>query len=72
MPFLGRSSASSARSSSDGTNLSRKVAFVEDEDYVAVDFENYGELPLSEQLEPIAVVGMGKSTMFPAPQSQDC
>lgn len=31
-----------------------------DDAYVATSLPNYNERPLSEQLEPIAVVGMGK------------
>lgn len=32
---------------------------VEDSDYPAISFDGYSEKPLSQQLEPIAVVGMG-------------
>ena len=35
---------------------------VSDEAYAGVGFEGSSELPLSQQLEPIAVIGMG---MFP-------
>ena len=31
-----------------------------DEDYAAASFPGYSEKPLEEQLEPIAVIGMGK------------
>lgn len=59
MPFLGRSSLSSVSTLSEGSCSSTENAIVNDKDYVALDFDGYGEKPLSEQLEPIAVVGMG-------------
>lgn len=37
---------------------------IDDAAYPAVSFPDYAEAPLSEQLEPIAVVGMGKLHEF--------
>lgn len=52
-----------SRSSSEGPRAneqgSSRNSVVED-DYVATSFPGYAEKPLEEQLEPIAVVGMGK------------
>ena len=61
MPFIRNTSSSSSSSSSperrnnhaDGTHI------VYDDEYPAVSFPDYHEKPLSQQLEPIAVVGMG-------------
>lgn len=38
----------------------RETTIVSDEAYSGMKFDGQNELPLSEQLEPIAVVGMGK------------
>ena len=59
MPFLSQGSSSSG-SIPDTNDLPRDKVIIDDNDYVALDFEGYAEKPLSEQLEPIAVVGMGK------------
>ncbi|TVY54903.1 Reducing polyketide synthase DEP5 [Lachnellula cervina] len=50
-----------SRSSSEGPYLSAYPNSVLDEsnDYPAVSFPGYAEKPLDEQLEPIAVIGMG-------------
>lgn len=61
MPFIRDTLSSSSSSSSperrnnhaDGTHI------VYDDEYPAVSFPGYHEKPLSQQLEPIAVVGMG-------------
>lgn len=52
-----------SRSSSEGPYLSAYPNSVLDEsnDYPAVSFPGYAEKPLDEQLEPIAVIGMGES-----------
>lgn len=39
---------------------SHVLAIMEDSQYPALSFNDYSEKPLSEQLEAIAVVGMGK------------
>ncbi|KID93456.1 reducing type I polyketide synthase, partial [Metarhizium majus ARSEF 297] len=59
MPFLSRSSSSHRSIPSEGSNLSRENGIINDKDYAALDFDSYTEKPLSKQLGPIAVVGMG-------------
>jgi hypothetical protein len=64
MPALTRRSSSLSSFASDDSALSKEFTIVSDEDYAA-NFQNeYAEKPLSEQLEPIAVVGMGKIHVF--------
>lgn len=60
MPALIREERASG-SSDDGPGDSDAihVRVVEDFEYPALSFSDYSEKPLSEQLEPIAVVGMG-------------
>ncbi|KAI4159807.1 MAG: hypothetical protein LQ342_006318 [Letrouitia transgressa] len=60
MPFI-RDNSSRSSSSSDGQrrSLAGSNQIVDDDEYPAVSFPGYAEKPLSEQLEPIAVVGMG-------------
>lgn len=60
MPFL--KDSSSTGSSVDGLQKTsgRYETVLEDFEYPALSFPSYAEKPLSEQLEPIAVVGMGK------------
>jgi hypothetical protein len=63
MPGLIRQSYSSS-SSSDGSfnddgSVSSSVV-LEDMQYPALSFPGYSEKPISKQLEPIAVIGMGK------------
>jgi hypothetical protein len=60
MPAIVRQ-ASSAASSSNGSGWTEgnNDAYVADHEYPAIDFQGYAEKPLSEQLTPIAVVGMG-------------
>lgn len=55
----GESSSSSDDSLHGRYNSPRPV--MDDVEYPAVSFPGYSEKPLSEQLEPIAVVGMGMS-----------
>ncbi|KAL2802399.1 KR domain-containing protein [Aspergillus granulosus] len=60
MPALTRQSVSSLASSlSDEPDWLKELAIVSDEEYAAHFHDDYTEKPLSEQLEPIAVVGMG-------------
>ncbi|KAH6603957.1 polyketide synthase [Trichoderma cornu-damae] len=64
MPAILRNSSPSSQSSFDGlhntdTNPSSAVSSAGDEEYAAASFPGYAEKPLDEQLEPIAVVGMG-------------
>lgn len=66
MPFI-RDTSSRSSSSSDGQrrSLAGPNQIVDDDEYPAVSFPGYAEKPLSEQLEPIAVVGMGQSPRRP-------
>ena len=52
-----RESSSGVDTPSDSSH--RSSLHVDDNAYPAIDFDGYKEKPLSEQLEPIAVVGMG-------------
>lgn len=57
-------------SSSDGFQSSNagETQVVSDHEYPALSFPGYAEKPLAEQLEPIAVVGMGM--LFPLPKGR--
>ena len=62
----------SSSSGSSDAESSPKSAFdaqhvVGDAEYAAASFPGYSEAPLSEQLEPIAVVGMGKRFLIAPP-----
>lgn len=61
MPFIRDASSSSSSSSSPErrNNHADGIHIVYDDEYPAVSFPGYHEKPLSQQLEPIAVVGMG-------------
>lgn len=59
MPALTRRSSSLASSSSEDSGWTKEPAVVSDEEYATNFQDGYSERPLSEQLEPIAVVGMG-------------
>lgn len=61
-----RSSSSSERSSSSESVEAGNIQVIDDGDYPALFFPGYAEKPLGEQLEPIAVVGMGKHTRSPS------
>ena len=55
---------SGSGSSSNGASIDDHVdsaQIINNENYPALSFPDYAEKPLVEQLEPIAVVGMGKS-----------
>jgi len=56
---------SSSMDSSDAESSPKFVPdvqrIVSDAEYAAASLPDYSEAPISEQLEPIAVVGMGKS-----------
>lgn len=64
MPWIYRNgvSPSSDESSDDDSAISPKI--IENGDYPALSFPGYHEKPLTEQLEPIAVVGMGEIEYF--------
>lgn len=57
-----RSSSSSELSSSSESAEAGIAQVVDDGDYPALSFPGYAEKALGEQIEPIAVVGMGKHT----------
>ncbi|KAL8982100.1 MAG: hypothetical protein Q9205_003293 [Flavoplaca limonia] len=59
MPFIRDASSSSSSSPERRNNHANGTHIVYDDEYPAVSFPNYHEKPLSQQLEPIAVVGMG-------------
>ncbi|KAL6861988.1 KR domain-containing protein [Trichoderma novae-zelandiae] len=63
MPAVTRNASPSSQSSYDGlhssTSPSSAASSAGDDDYAAASFPDYAEKPLDEQLEPIAVVGMG-------------
>lgn len=57
----------SSSSSSSDVELNDNLKFdvrhiVTDAEYAGISFPGYSEKPLSEQLEPIAVIGMGSKT----------
>lgn len=58
MPGLLRTASNS--SASEGDTPATSVKSSVNGDYPAVTFPGYAEKPLDEQLEPIAVVGMGE------------
>jgi hypothetical protein len=69
MPGVIRSSSVSSESGSGSDKSPLHVtspssagssAILDQDDYAAKSFPEYAEKPLEEQLEPIAVVGMGK------------
>lgn len=60
MPYIRDSSSAGESSSESGYGYPRAQDIVDDETYAAKLLPTSAEKPLSEQLEPIAVVGMGK------------
>lgn len=55
--------SSSPSSSEEGSGYLIGTPYLQDTDkYPAISFPGYAEKPLDEQLEPIAIVGMGKSS----------
>jgi hypothetical protein len=64
MPGLLKLTSSGATSSQDSSSdLGHEDGPIVD-DYPAASFPGYSEKPLSENLEPIAVIGMGESCCF--------
>ncbi|KAL8727151.1 MAG: hypothetical protein Q9166_006247 [cf. Caloplaca sp. 2 TL-2023] len=59
MPYIRDTSSSASSSSGHRSSPANGTHIVYDDEYPAVSFPGYHEKPLSEQLEPIAVVGMG-------------
>jgi hypothetical protein len=53
-------SSSPSEDSFDDNGSATTPSIIDDLQYPALSFPGYSEKPLSEQLEPIAVVGMGK------------
>lgn len=60
MPRRVRRSSSLTVAGSDESETLQSLTIVGDEEYAANFQDDYSEEPLSKQLEPIAVVGMGK------------
>ncbi len=60
MPYL-RSGSSPSRTETTPEPGYDGQQIVDDHAYAANSFPGYAEKPLSEQLEPIAVVGIGRS-----------
>ena len=69
-PSPAGSSSASSSGSSQRFDYSRHGSVVGDSDYAASSFPQNEELPLSEQLEPIAVVGMGKQYPVRVPNAE--
>lgn len=69
MPAVVRNASPSSESSFDGlrnsTSPSSAASSAGDDEYAAASFPDYAEKPLDEQLEPIAVVGMGTYCSLP-------
>ena len=62
---LSSSSSQSELSSSNGIEDSTEPMF-KDMEYAAASYPGYSEKALTEQLEPIAVCGMGRSSSCPS------
>lgn len=60
MPWMYRNGVGSSGDESSDSSSSHGSQIIENDDYPALSFPGYTEKPLNEQLEPIAVVGMGK------------
>ncbi len=60
MPWLYQNGAGSSSDDSSVEESTHGLQIIEDDVYPALSFPGYTEKPLTEQLEPIAVVGMGK------------
>jgi len=66
MPFISESLSSGSSDVESNMNPAFDTQhIISDAKYAAASFLNYSEKPLSEQLEPIAVVGMGKTSSSP-------
>lgn len=61
MPRFHESSSSASDTAPEFDPQNSYQRIVSDEEYAASSFGGASELPLSQQLEPIAVVGMGKT-----------
>ena len=62
MPFIRDSSSSSSSDVESNNNLAFGAQhMVDDANYAGASFPGSSEKPLSEQLEPIAVIGMGNT-----------
>ena len=69
MPWMYRNGIGSSSDESSGDSSPQDSQIVENDEYPALSFPGYAEKPLTEQLEPIAVVGMGKIEFSRSPQS---
>ncbi len=60
MPWIDRNEAGSSSDQSSISSWACGSEIVDNDNYPALSFPDYAEKPLTEQLEPIAVIGMGK------------
>ena len=60
MPWMYRNGVGSSSDDSSVEGSTHGLQIIENDDYPALSFPGYTEKPLTDQLEPIAVVGMGK------------
>ena len=66
MPWMYRNGTGSSSDESSSDSFPPNSQIIENDDYPALAFPEYAEKPLTEQLEPIAVVGMGKIDCSPS------
>jgi len=59
MPWMHDSGSGSSSKSASVDGSSDSAPIINNDNYPALSFPGYAEKPLAEQLEPIAVVGMG-------------
>lgn len=64
MSWMYRNGAGSSSDDSSVESSTPGPRIIDSNDYPALPFPGYTEKPLNEQLEPIAVVGMGKIQRF--------
>ncbi len=60
MPWIYRNGVSSSSDEASDDDSALNPNIIDNDDYPALSFPGYDEKPITEQLEPIAVVGMGK------------
>ena len=60
MPWIHRNDAGSSSDDSSIDSRAHGSQIIDNDNYPALSFPGYTEKPLDEQLEPIAVVGMGE------------
>ena len=60
MPWMYSNGVDSSSDRSSGEISAHGSQIIGNDEYPALSFPGYAEKPLTEQLEPIAVIGMGK------------